>query len=245
MSGVSHIYADGNVELRGELYRPAGCSNGRAVLVVHEADGIGGNVRRRCGLLAELGYTALAADLHGGGQVLDGEEMREAVRRFRGDTASIRRRVRAGLEALAASAGTTPDLMAAIGYCFGGYAVLELARSGVPLRAVASFHGLLTTTEPATRGQIVARLAAFTGARDPLVPPEDVAAFQKEMMDAEANWRMSVYGQAFHSFTNRAVDALGDPRMRYDAEADTHSWEGMLGFFDASFRDAPTEGAAP
>lgn len=222
-------YADGDTRLTGELYRPAS-GNGRGVLVVHEADGIGGNVRRRCAQLAELGYIALAADLYGLGRTLEGEEMRAAVDGFRADPERFRARVRAGLEALATVAD--PDRLVAIGYCFGGTAVLELARSGAPVRAVASFHGLLTTGAPAATGSIRAKVAAFTGAKDPLVPPKDIAAFQAEMMAADADWQLTVYGQAWHSFTNIGVKDSPDPRMGYDPEADAQSWAAALKFLD-------------
>jgi dienelactone hydrolase len=222
-------YWDGETELVGELHRPEG-GDGRGVLVVHEADGIGGNVRRRCAQLAELGYVALAADLHGGGRVLEASEMTAAVESFRADPERFRRRVRAGLDSLATVAD--PERLVAIGYCFGGTAVLELARSGAPVRAVASFHGLLTTREPATAGSIRAKIAAYTGAKDPLVPPEDIAAFQAEMAAADADWRLTVYGQAWHSFTNIGVQDSPDPRMRYDPEADADSWASALRFLE-------------
>jgi dienelactone hydrolase len=230
-------YHHDGVTLQGELYRPEGVGNGRAMLVVHEADGIGGNVRRRCEMLAELGYVALAADIHGAGRPLVGEEMFAALTRFRSDPDLFRGRVRSGFDALAAVPGAEATAIAAIGYCFGGMAVLELARSGAPVRAVGSFHGLLTTDRPAEAGGIKARVAAFTGARDPLVPPEDVAAFQAEMTAAEAEWQLSVYGQALHSFTNPAVDAMDDPRMRYDAQADRQSWGTLLAFLDDAFAE--------
>ncbi|MDO9490465.1 MAG: dienelactone hydrolase family protein [Sphingomonadaceae bacterium] len=230
--GAPQLYRAGDVECRGELYRPVGVANGRAVLVVHEADGIGGNVRRHSRRLAAIGYTVLAADMHGGGRVLEGDEMRDALDRFRSDPDHLRSRVCAALEALARLGPFGPDRLAAIGYCFGGFAVLELARDGAPVAAVASFHGLLTTRRPAGPATISARVAAFTGARDPLVPPEDVASFQAEMMRADADWQMAIYGQALHSFTNPDVDQLGDPRMRYDARAHAQSWDALLGFLD-------------
>lgn len=236
-TGIVHRYFDGDVELHGEHYRPTAPANGRAVLVVHEADGIGGNVRRHCTMLAELGYTAFAADMHGGGRVLEGAEMEAALERFRSDPDHLRARARAGLDALAAVTALDARQIAAVGFCFGGFAVLELARSGAALRAVASFHGLLTTRRPAQRGTVVARIAAFTGAKDPLVPPEDVAAFQSEMADADADWLLQVHGRALHSFTNEAVNGLGDPRMRHDPVAHHLSWVAMLGFFDAAFAD--------
>ncbi|WP_340312953.1 dienelactone hydrolase family protein [Rhizorhabdus argentea] len=235
MTIEAFAYRDGDIQLLGELHRPAGAANGRAVLVVHEADGIGGNVRRRCAQLSSVGYIAAAADLHGGGRVLDGPEIAPAMARFRGDPALLRRRVRAGFDALAAVSTLPANRIAAIGYCFGGLAVLEFARSGAPLCAVASFHGLLTTTVPAAAGEIVARILACTGALDPLVPPEDVAAFQAEMTAAAADWQLIVYGRALHSFTNEAVDGMGDPRMAYDPLADRQSWTALQGFLDDSF----------
>lgn len=228
------VYRDGDIELVGEAYPPEGPANGRAVLVAHEADGIGGNVRRRCAKLAGLGYAAFAADLHGGGRVLEGAEMRAALDAFRGEPERLRRRVGVGLDAVCAQ-GFASGKVAAIGYCFGGLAVLELARSGAALAAVASFHGLLTTRAPARSGDIRTRVAAFTGALDPLVPPEDVAAFQREMSAAGADWRLIVYGRALHSFTNEGVRDLGDPRMAYDPAADADSWAGCLRFLDAAF----------
>lgn len=228
-------YRDGAIALRGEIYSPTGHANGRAILVVHEADGIGGNVRRRCAMLADLGYVAAAADLHGGGRVLAGDEMGAAMARFTADPALLRGRIGAALDALLAATGFAPAQIAAIGYCFGGLAVLELARSGAPVRAVASFHGLLTTAAPARPGAIAARVLACTGARDPLVPPEDVALFQAEMVAAAADWQLIVYGRALHSFTNVDVDHLGDPRMAYDAIADQQSWAALLAFLDHAF----------
>jgi dienelactone hydrolase len=231
MLGEMLIYRHGDVALHGELFRPS-APVGRAILVVHEADGIGGNVRRRCAMLAERGYVALAADLHGGGRVLAGEEMTAAVDRLRTDPQALRDRTHAGLDALAAASGLPPGRIAAIGYCFGGAAVLELARSGAPVQAVGSFHGLLSTARPAQRGTILARIAAFTGARDPLVPASQIAEFQAEMERAGADWQLTVYGGALHSFTNAAVDALGDPRMGYDPTADRLSWSSLLTFLD-------------
>lgn len=225
-------YDDDKTQLAGELYRPRAGGDGRGVLVVHEADGIGGNVRRRCAQLAELGYVALAADLYGTGRPLEGEEMRAAVDGFRAEPDRFRRRVRAGFDALATVAD--PERLVAIGYCFGGTAVLELARSGAPVRAVASFHGLLTSRAPAAPGAIRAKVAAYTGAKDPLVPPEDVAAFQTEMMAVDADWQLTVYGQAWHSFTNIGVQDSPDPRMRYDPEADAQSWAAALQFLDGA-----------
>ena len=232
------IYHDGDCALHGELYRPRGEANGRAVLVVHEADGIGGNVRRHCAGLASLGYVAAAADMHGSGRLLEGEAMMQAVSAFRADPDFFRRRVRAGFDALCASEGVKADQAAAIGFCFGGTAVLELARSGTPVAGVASFHGLLTTTAPARVGAISAKVLASTGGLDPLVPTEDVAAFQHEMDTAGADWHLLVHGRALHSFTNKAVGELADPRMAYDPTAHRLAWATLITFLDACFGSA-------
>ncbi len=229
------LYRDGAVALCGELYPPSGPANGRAILVAHEADGIGGNVRRRCAMLADRGYIAAAADLHGGGRVLEDHEIGPAMERFKACPDLLRGRIGAGIEALQAATGIAPERTGAIGYCFGGLAVLELARSGAPLRAVASFHGLLTTAAPAKAGDIAARIMACTGARDPLVPPEDVASFQAEMARTGADWQLIVYGRALHSFTNPAVDGLCDPRMAYDPIADRQSWSALHAFLEDAF----------
>jgi dienelactone hydrolase len=228
-------YADGELPLVGEIFHPTGPANGKAVLVVHEADGIGGNVRRHAALLADEGYIAAAADIHGKGRPLTAEEIAPALSAFIGDRRRLRRRVRAAYDALGRLSGLGDRDIAAIGYCFGGTAVLELARDGVPLAAVASFHGLLTAPLPAAPGAVAARVLACTGARDPLVPHDDVTAFQHEMDAAGADWQLGVFGRALHSFTNRDVDALGDPRMAFDAGAEAMSWTMLLAFLRQSF----------
>lgn len=232
MDGERWIYHDGPLELQGALYQPTGAPNGRAMLVVHEADGIGQNVRRRCAMLAALGYTAAASDMHGGGRVLTADEIPAALDRFKNHAGLIRGRIGAAFAALATETGLP---VAAIGYCFGGYAVLELARSGAPAVAVASFHGLLSSPAPASAGTIRAPIFVATGDRDPLVPPADVIAFEEEMRSAGAEWHLLAHGRALHSFTNPGVDTLGDPRMGYDSAADAISWAAALAFLDAAF----------
>jgi len=224
-------YPDGDRELRGIVERPER-PNGRAVLVVHEAPGLGDNARRRTRMMAELGYFALAADLYGGGRTFGGAEAAAQMDGLRADPQVLRRRVRGGLDALTQASGLPLGSCAAIGYCFGGMAVLELARSGVPLAAVVSFHGLLTTAAPSQPGAIAANVLACTGARDPLVPLGDVAAFSGEMDAAGADWQLIIYGRALHSFTNRNVAGGADPRMDYDPSADRQSWAAALMFLD-------------
>ena len=229
--GLEIRYSDGDLELQGILETPAQ-PNGRAVVLLHEANGLGDNVRRRTRMLAELGYVALAADLYGGGRTFGKEGAVKQMDALRADSERFRTRIRGGFDELLATEGVDPKRTAAIGYCFGGMAALELARSGAPVAAVVSFHGLLTTALPARAGEVRARILACTGALDPLVPLADVTAFQEEMTAAGADWQLIVYGRALHSFTNRNVIGMGDPRMDYDPSADRQSWAAALLFLD-------------
>lgn len=230
MTASAWRYRDGSLKLQGELYEPLGAPNGMAVLVVHEADGIGANVRRRCEMLAALGYVAAAADMHGNGRVLAGDEITSALASFRADAGLIRGRVNAAFQALQAETNLPSSSVAAIGYCFGGYAVLELARSGTAAACVASFHGILETPLRASLGELRAPILVATGLLDPLVPEEDVIAFENEMKSAGADWHLMKHGRAYHSFSNPTVDQLGDPRMSYDPVADSISWAALTSF---------------
>ena len=224
-------YKDGEAELLGLIERPEQ-PNGRAIVIFHEANGLGANVRRRARMLADLGYIALAADLYGGGRTYGGEGAVEQMDRLRSDPGRFRARIRAGFDHLLTLEGVDPARCAAIGYCFGGMAALELARSRAPVAAAISFHGLLQTPLPAGQREVRARILACTGAKDPLVPPADIAAFHAEMDAAGADWQLIVYGGALHSFTNPNVKGMGDPRMDYDPSADRQSWAAALLFLD-------------
>lgn len=125
--------------------------------------------------------------------------------------------------------------MAVLGYCFGGMAALELARSGAEVAAVASFHGLLATKSPARPGQVRAPILVCTGGQDELVPAQDIFSFQQKMTEAKARWELIVYGQARHSFANADASWFGDARMRYDPQVDGNSWARTMGFLDAEF----------
>ncbi|MET0271073.1 MAG: dienelactone hydrolase family protein, partial [Sphingomonas sp.] len=126
-----------------------------------------------------------------------------------------------------------PSRTAAIGYCFGGMCVLELARSGVDLRAAVSFHGLLRTDRPAAPGAITGQVAAWCGARDPYVPAADVEAFRAEMAEAGAAAQVTVFNAAAHGFTDPDATAMGRAGVAYDAIADRVSWAGTVALLDA------------
>lgn len=219
----------------GELHLPSGLANGRAALVLHEAPGITSNVQRRCKMLAAMGYVAFAPDLHRSDRALGPAEVSAAMNAFRASPELLRSRVEENLTYLCDEARVSRQRVAVLGYCFGGMAALELARSGAEVAAVASFHGLLTTESPAAPGQVRTLVLVCTGGRDELVPPQDVLSFQQEMTAANARWELVVYGQARHSFTNADATKFGDPRMLHDPYADRKSWAALQDFLDFAY----------
>jgi dienelactone hydrolase len=231
-----HQYQSHDKTSNGYLALPNGNGERPGILVVHEAPGLDDHVKRRAEMLAGLGYVALAADLYGGGIVGNGpEEAFALMGPLREDSDLLRRRVRAGLDALATVPGVDRDRLGAIGYCFGGYSVLELARTGAPVACVVSFHGLLETKRPAVAGMVKSRVLACTGSADPIVPREQVTAFEKEMAEATVDWQIITYGGAKHAFTNTAADSIPMPGFGYSAMADARSWLAMLNLFDEVF----------
>jgi len=208
------------------------------VLVVHEWYGLDDYAKRRARELAELGYVALAADMYGGGKVAASRE--EAARlagAVRGDAGVMRGRAAAALGALREQPETDPERLGAIGYCFGGTVVLELARSGADLDAAVSFHGGLGTQRPAEKGEVKARGVVFNGAEDPMVPHEERQAFMKEMTAAGVDWQLVEYGHAVHSFSNPNSDKAGIPGVAYNEKADRRSWAAMRQVFEEAFGD--------
>jgi dienelactone hydrolase len=229
-------YSAGSTTLRGHLARPAASSTKRAgVLVVHEWWGLNDYIRRRAHMLAELGYTALAVDMYGNGQVADdpgsaGTLMNAAL----ADRPALEARFRAGYDLLQGQAGVAADRIAAIGYCFGGAVVLHAARIGVPLAAVVSFHGALGSFHKPAPGSVKATLLVCHGAADSLVPAADLAAFEREMNDAKAVYQVVKYAGALHGFTNPDASTNGAKYglpLAYDAAADQTSWEDMRRLF--------------
>ena len=226
-------YRQGDTVLRGHLAWDDALAGPRpGVLVVHEWYGLNDFARQRAEELARLGYVALAADMYGGGRVAaDAKEAASLSGALKQDRPLLRARAAATLAALQERPEVDRRRTAAIGYCFGGTTVLELARAGADLAGAVSFHGNLDTPLPATAGAIKARLLVLHGAADPYVPPAQVEAFGQEMDAAGADWQMVSYGHAVHSFTNPAA---GDDPARgaaYDARAAARSWATMLAFF--------------
>jgi len=154
---------------------------------------------------------------------------------LRSDVDLLRGRVNAGLTALRAQPGVDAKRLGAIGFCFGGLCVLELARSGADVAGVVSFHGILRTDRPARPGDIKGKVLACHGAADPFVPAEEVAGFEKELTEAGVDWHLLVNGGAGHGFTNPGASNLGVPGVAYDERAERRSFAAMRDFFDALF----------
>lgn len=225
-------YKDGKTVLLGFLaYDDASVGPRPGVLVAHEWKGHGEYARGRARQLAEAGYVAFALDMYGKGVFAkDHEEAAKLSGIYFGDRQLMRRRALAGLNVLLKQPRVDPKRVAAIGYCFGGTTVLELARSGADLKGVASFHGNLTTPLPAQANTVKAKVLVLHGGDDEWTAG-GIAAFQEEMKKAGVDWEMNTYGGAVHSFTVK--EAGDDPAtgMAYNAAADRRSWRALLNFF--------------
>jgi dienelactone hydrolase len=224
-------YSDSGTALTGLVARPASAPRA-AVVVFPTIMNATPAVEHKARMLAEAGYLALIADFYGE-RPADFNDARAFAAEMRPDPLAYRRRLRAALKTLA----TLPDAqglpLAAIGFCMGGQAALELARDGAPLEAVVSFHGLLDTALPAEPGRITARILVCHGDADPMVPRNQVLAFWEEMDAAQANWHFHSYSGVKHGFTNPAPTE--NPATAYDASADRQSWAAMLELFDEVF----------
>ena len=227
-------YRCGDTNLRGYLAFNESSGKRPGVLVFHEGLGLGDFAMERACRLAEHGYVAFAADMFGERRQADSLEQATAlIGVLRTEPATLRARARAALATLVALPEVDAGRCAAIGFCFGGMVALELARDGADLRAVASFHGVLSTKLPAAAGAVKASVLVLTGAEDPLAPPDQVAAFADEMRAAKvADWQVVSYGNALHGFANPAADGSIMKAALYNAQADRRSWAAMQGLFD-------------
>ena len=230
-------YRQGDARLVGYLAYPKDAKGPLpGVLVVHEWKGLDDYAKRRTEQLAELGYVAFAADIYGDGKIAaDAKEAGALAGLYKKDRALLRARATAGLATLKAQPGVAQAKVAAIGCCFGGTAVLELARSGADLAGVVSFHGRLDTPAPQDAENIHAKVLALHGADDPYVPAEQVAAFEQEMRAAGVDWQLIAYGGTVHGFTNPANGNDNSKGAAYNAAADARSWAAMRQFFAELF----------
>lgn len=229
-------YSSGGTALKGYLaYDPAIKGKRPAVLVVHEWWGLNDYTRMRARMLAGLGYVAFAVDMYGNGR--QAKHPDDAMK-FSGEVmknfAVARARFQAAVDYLKKQPNTDPDRIAAIGYCFGGGMVLNMARHDAGLKAAVSFHGNLAAVEPAGPGTVKAKLLVLNGADDPFTTAEQIDQFKKEMDQAGADYTFINYPGAKHAFTNPAATGYGKKfklPLAYNATADNKSWKAMKEFF--------------
>lgn len=237
MSALESIpYRDGETALSGLLARPVGIPRA-AVLVFPTIANANAQTEKRARMLVDAGYLAFVADFYG--FTPEGpDQLQAAARDLRSDIDVYRARLRAALAVMESLPGVAGLPLAAIGYCMGGQAALELARDGADLACVVSFHGILQTGKPADQGVIKARILVCHGDADPMVPRDQVLAFWQRMDAVGANWHFHSYSGVKHGFTDPGSDARGFDAVAYDASADRQSWAAMLSFFDEVFENA-------
>ncbi len=232
------LYHDGDVVLEGFVaWDAAKISNvAPGILVVHQWMGLTDYEQRRCRDLAELGFVAFALDIYGQGvRPANPGQAGQLAGKFKTDRALYRRRLNLGLDQLKQQAHVDTDKIAAIGYCFGGTGVLELARSGAKINGVVSFHGGLDSPRPADGKSITTKVLVLHGADDPFVAKADIEAFLAEMNAAKVNWEMNSYSGAVHSFTQPMAGNDNSRGAAYNEQADKRSWQAMRSFFTELF----------
>ena len=241
VQGKEVTYTAGGTTLKGYIaYDDAIKGKRPGVLVVHEWWGNNEYARKRATMLAGLGYTALALDMYGEGKQAHHPD--EAAK-FSGELAKnlplAKARFESAMKLLQQQKNVDATNIAALGYCFGGSVVLQMARLGENMKGAVSFHGSLATETPAEPGKVRARIISFTGTADPMIPAEQVAAFKREMEKAGANYKVVTFPGAKHSFTNPAADEYGREfklPLAYDAAADKASWDETQSFLADIFK---------
>lgn len=241
VTGKDVEYKAGDTTMRGWLAEDTAIKGKRpGILVVPEWWGANDYARKRARMLAEAGYVALVVDMYGNGQTASNPKDAGAL------AGSVNKnpplalvRFQAAKKFLARQPGVKKDQLAALGYCFGGGVVLNMMRAGDPLKAAVSYHGVLATDISVKPGAIKAAIRVFTGEADPIVPPEQVAAFKTEMDNAKADYKLVSYPDVKHTFTSREADSyaaqFGLP-LKYDAQADADSWAQTLDFLKTVFK---------
>jgi dienelactone hydrolase len=207
------------------------------VLIGHAWGGRNEFVAEKAIKIAELGYVGFAIDMYGKGILGSGiEENAKLMQPFMDDRTMLQRRIHAALSALKLMPWVYDQKIAAIGYCFGGLCVLDLARAGADIKGAVSFHGLLNAPENSGGNKIAAKILALHGYDDPMNPVEQVNAFQEELTKAGADWQLHSYGNTLHAFTNPVAN---DPDFGtvYQPDADRRSWLVMENFLAEIFAD--------
>jgi dienelactone hydrolase len=231
-------YEDHGVALRGFLADGSSGEPAPGIVVVHQGNGLSSHTRERAIMLAELGYVAFALDLYGE-RPTERARINALLDQFTEDRALLHRRARAGLDILKVEANVDLKRLGAIGHCFGGWTVLEMARTCPELLCVVSFHPGLTGLPEQDRRPVHGKVLVCAGVLDPLIPAEARERLIKLMNDAHADWQLIIYGGAGHSFSDRDIDALGIENFAYHAPTDRRSWAAMRDLFDETFGTLP------
>ncbi|MBV9079634.1 MAG: dienelactone hydrolase family protein [Elusimicrobia bacterium] len=233
-------YKHGSAQLEGYLaYDDAVSGKRPGILVVHEWWGLNDFTKQKTEELAKMGYVAFAADIYGKGvRTTDAGEAGKTSAIYKNDRALTRARVDAALKILEKDPRVDKTKLAAIGFCFGGMVALEAARAGEDLKGVVTFHGDLSSPNPADAKNIKGRVLVLHGADDPFVTRQVVDGFISEMNAAKVDWQLNMYSGAVHAFTN--PNAGNDPKkgMAYNEKAAERAWAAMGMFFDDIFKTA-------
>jgi len=225
-------YKSGDVVCEGwHAYAEPKDKKRAGVLIVPQWTGISSHEKEVAGKLAKLGYNVLVADIYGKGIRPKPPEAGKEAGKYKGDRALFRQRLSAAMEVLAADEATDASRIVAIGYCFGGMGVLELARSGANVLGVVSFHGSLNTAAPEDAKNIKCPVLVLHGADDPFVPQAEVDDFIKEMKSGEVKYEFVSYPGAVHAFTQKEAGNDNSKGAAYNAAADEASWKAMKDFF--------------
>ncbi len=230
-------YKQGDVVLQGYLsYDTAVKGRRPGVLIIHDWMGVSDNTKMRGEQIAALGYVALAADIYGKGvRPMNAQEASAEAAKYYKDRGLFRARLRAGLDFLSGRPQVDTSRLAVMGYCFGGGGALELARSGAPLKGVVTFHGSLSTPNPADAKNIRGKVLILHGADDPFVKFEDVKSLMDEMRAAGVDYQIVCYGGAVHAFTIKSAGNDPSKGTAYNEAADRRSWIAMKDFFAELF----------
>ena len=229
-------YLDGDVVLEGFFaFDDAILGRKPAVLISHAWGGRDEFVAEKAKKLAELGYVGFALDMYGKGILGENPEQNMALMQpFIENRVMLQQRIKAALYAVKLLPWVDDSKIAAMGFCFGGLCVLDLARTGVDIKGVVSFHGLFNAPDNIKDPAIKAKVLALHGYDDPMVKPEQLIEFQNEMTKAGADWQVHSYGQTLHAFTNPVANNP-DFGTVYNANADKRSWQAMQNFFEEIF----------
>lgn len=228
-------YKDGDTECEGFAAWDANLKGKRpVVLVIHDWMGRGEFDEARAKQLAALGYLAFSVDVYGKGvRPANAGEAGKTAGAWKNDSEALRSRLQAGLNAAIALEQADKEKVGAMGYCFGGFSALELARSGADVKGVISFHGSLRSATPEDAKNIKGKVLVLHGADDDF---ESVAVINKEMKDAGVDYELDLYGHTVHAFTNPKAGNDPSRGVAYSAQADARSWQRMEEFFAEIFK---------